>query len=199
TYDNIIAAQKHVSSRIESIEKETKIWVDVIQDLRIMALTDEKILLSEKIFDDAKNNMSRTWSFSVEWRMKVLEEASTDLQNIIQKGEYLKSKIFLISKLFVINFQDNSSQQNLTDKIKEHFTKLIKEDLYKTENLNKDKMEELSKLNNVIVEASKGLAQYGGTSSEMENSLGSWMTNPANTIVPKESEISVAVTKFRMH
>ncbi|KAH9287503.1 hypothetical protein KI387_031620, partial [Taxus chinensis] len=39
---------------IENIEKEAKLWADLIQDARIMTMTNEKIPVSENIFDNSK-------------------------------------------------------------------------------------------------------------------------------------------------
>ncbi|KAH9329218.1 hypothetical protein KI387_001326, partial [Taxus chinensis] len=60
-------------------------------DLHLMSRTDEQILLASKVFDEAKSNLSRPWVFSVEWKIKVLEEALGELKNMWQKGEAFKA------------------------------------------------------------------------------------------------------------
>ncbi|KAH9318879.1 hypothetical protein KI387_020648, partial [Taxus chinensis] len=59
--------------------------------LRLMGQVDENISLASKVFDDAKDKFSGSWVFSVEWKIKVLEEALGELRNSWQKGESFKT------------------------------------------------------------------------------------------------------------
>ncbi|KAH9327935.1 hypothetical protein KI387_000043, partial [Taxus chinensis] len=78
-------SQQKISSTIGVIDKELKLWSSCIVDLRLMGQTDENILLENKVFDDAKDNLSKSWVYSVEWKIKVLEEALGELKNSWQK------------------------------------------------------------------------------------------------------------------
>ncbi|KAH9295151.1 hypothetical protein KI387_038739, partial [Taxus chinensis] len=53
--------QQKLSSTIGVMDKELKLWSSCIVDLRLMGQTDENILLANKVFDDAKDNLSKSW------------------------------------------------------------------------------------------------------------------------------------------
>ncbi|KAH9297053.1 hypothetical protein KI387_028735 [Taxus chinensis] len=79
--EKVANLQQKLSSSIGTMDKELKLWSSCIIDLRLMGQGDEKILMANKFFDDAKNNLSGLWVFSVEWKIKVLEEALGELRN----------------------------------------------------------------------------------------------------------------------
>ncbi|KAH9294923.1 hypothetical protein KI387_038511, partial [Taxus chinensis] len=79
--EKVINLQQKLTSSIRVMDKELKLWTSCITDLHLMGQADEKILLVNSVFDDAKNNLSKAWVFGVEWKMKVLEEALGELNN----------------------------------------------------------------------------------------------------------------------
>ncbi|KAH9321267.1 hypothetical protein KI387_015906, partial [Taxus chinensis] len=83
--------QQNLSSTIGNMDKELKLWSSCIVDLCLMGQTDENILMASQVFDDVKDNLSKSWVFSVEWKIKVLEEALGELRNNWQKGEAFKT------------------------------------------------------------------------------------------------------------
>ncbi|KAH9323052.1 hypothetical protein KI387_017691, partial [Taxus chinensis] len=62
--------QQKLSSTIGSIDKELKLWSSCIVDLRLMGQTDENILMASKVFEDTKDNLSKSWVYSVEWKIR---------------------------------------------------------------------------------------------------------------------------------
>ncbi|KAH9294922.1 hypothetical protein KI387_038510, partial [Taxus chinensis] len=68
--EKVINLQVKLTSSIRVMDKELKLWTSCITDLRLMGQADEKILLVNSVFDDAKNNLSKALVFSVEWKMK---------------------------------------------------------------------------------------------------------------------------------
>ncbi|KAH9303132.1 hypothetical protein KI387_014715, partial [Taxus chinensis] len=91
------------------MDKELKLWSSCIVDLRLMGQTDENILLANKIFDDAKDNLSKSWVYSVEWKIKVLEEAVGKMKNSWQKGEAFKTLVAAAFKDIHCHIQDENS------------------------------------------------------------------------------------------
>ncbi|KAH9298156.1 hypothetical protein KI387_029838, partial [Taxus chinensis] len=55
--------QQKLSSTIGSIDKELKLWGSCIVYLRLMGQTDENILLASKVFEDTKDNLSKSWVY----------------------------------------------------------------------------------------------------------------------------------------
>ncbi|KAH9315141.1 hypothetical protein KI387_023768, partial [Taxus chinensis] len=70
---------------------------------------DENILMASKVFDDVKDNLSKSWVYSVEWKIKVLEEASGELRNTWQKGEAFKNLVVSAFKDIHCHLHDETS------------------------------------------------------------------------------------------
>lgn len=84
-YEKIAKVQVKLSTTVNGLDRDLKLWSECIQDLKLMSETDVQVLLANKVFDDVKKNFSRQWVYSIEWKIKVLEESIGELRNMLQK------------------------------------------------------------------------------------------------------------------
>ncbi|KAH9294887.1 hypothetical protein KI387_038475, partial [Taxus chinensis] len=105
-----------------------------------MGQADENILLASKVFDDAKDNLSKSWVYSVEWKIKVPEEALGELKNSWQKGEAFKTLVVSAFKDIHCHLQDENSGVSLSlQEIKAQFRAFVKDNLFKESSISKEK------------------------------------------------------------
>ncbi|KAH9306929.1 hypothetical protein KI387_011333, partial [Taxus chinensis] len=190
--------QQKLSSAIGVMDKELKLWSSCIVDLRLMGQTDENILLANKIFDDAKDNLSKSWVYSVEWKIKVLEEAVGEMKNSWQKGEAFKTLATAAFKDIHCHLQDENSGVSLSlQEIKAQFRAFVKDHLFKESSISKEKMKEICSLQSAIEEANKDYHTHVEFDKEMEKCFGFWNHSAANMSVPRGRDIAESLKKFR--
>ncbi|KAH9294671.1 hypothetical protein KI387_038259, partial [Taxus chinensis] len=178
-YDQITGLQLKLTTTLSSLTRELKMWTECIQDIRLMSETNMQVLLANKVFDDPKNNLTKQWVFNIDWKMKVLDEAIDELRNMLQKGEAFQACI--ISEFQDLHCQlhkENSEEKYTVQEIKEKFKTFVKEDLFRSDTISKEKMEEICALQTSIKEANKGFLDNAGFGKDMEDCLGSWTHLP---------------------
>ncbi|KAH9318003.1 hypothetical protein KI387_019772, partial [Taxus chinensis] len=141
--------------------------------------------MASKVFDDAKDNLSKSWVYSVEWKIKVLEEALGILRNSWQKGEAFKTLVASAFKDIHCHLHDETFGMPLSlQEIKAQFRAFFKDNLFKEDSISKEKMKEICSLESAIEEANKDHHTHIEFDKEMEKCLKFWTHSTANTSVP---------------
>ncbi|KAH9327692.1 hypothetical protein KI387_007870 [Taxus chinensis] len=138
--------------------------------------------------------------FSVEWKIKVLEEALGELRNSWQKGEAFKTCVVSAFKYIHCHLHDETSGVPFSlQEIKTQFNAFVKENLFKEELVTKEKIKEICSLQSAIEEANKEYHAHTEFDKDMEKFLGTWSQATANTSIPRGREIAEALKRFRQH
>ncbi|KAH9299426.1 hypothetical protein KI387_031108, partial [Taxus chinensis] len=136
--------------------------------------------------------------YSVEWKIKVLEEALGELRNSWQKGEAFKTLVISAFKDINCHLHDETSGVPLSfQEIKAQFRAFVKGDLFKESSISKEKMKEICSLQSAIEEVNKDYHTHVEFDKQMEKCLRFWTQSTANTSVPRGRDIAEALNRFR--